>query len=64
MGYANYEWFLKQDLSGYSGKWIAIINKEVVASEKEVNKLITKVKKQYPNKTPFITKIRNKLSVL
>ena len=40
--YANYEWFLKKDLSNYAGKWLAIVDKKVVASgdeAKEVNEI-------------------------
>jgi dihydroxyacetone kinase-like predicted kinase len=62
--YANYEWFLKTDLSRYSGKWLAIVDNEVVASGSDVNKIIEETKKKYPTKKPLITKIRNKLSIL
>ena len=62
--YGNYEWFLKKDLSDYSGKWLAIIDKEVVDSGKNVTQLIKSVKTKYPNKRPFITKVRDKLSIL
>ena len=31
MGYVNYEWFLKEDFSRFAGKWVAVINKKVVA---------------------------------
>ena len=62
--YGNYEWFLKKDFSSYSGKWLAIIDKKVVASGDDANKIITEVKEKYPHKRPLITKIRNKLSIL
>ncbi len=62
--YANYEWFLKQDFSEYSGKWLAIVDRKVIAASNDANKLIGDVKKKYPNKRPFITKVRDKLSVL
>ncbi|MBU0460082.1 MAG: succinyl-CoA synthetase subunit alpha [Nanoarchaeota archaeon] len=62
--YLNYEWFLKEDLSRYADKWLAIIDRKVVASGNTVNKVIKQVKKEYPNKRPFITKVRNKLSIL
>ena len=62
--YANYEWFLKKNLSEFSGKWLAIVDKKVVASGNDVNKLIQEVKKDYPNKKPLITKIKDKLSIL
>ncbi|MBR9699364.1 succinyl-CoA synthetase subunit alpha [Candidatus Woesearchaeota archaeon] len=61
---SNYDWFVKTDLSKYSGKWLAIIDKEVVASGKDAKKIIAEAKKKYPNKRPFITKIRDKLSIL
>ena len=60
----NYEWYLSQDFSKYSGKWLAIIDQKIIASGKNVEKLINKVKDKYPNNRPFITKIRNKLSIL
>ena len=60
----NYEWFIKKDLSEYSGKWLAIIDKNVVASGKNVDRLIKEVKSKYPNRRPFITKVKNKLSIL
>jgi len=64
MDYSNYDYFMKKNFDNYSGKWIAIINKEVVASGDNAGNLIKKVKKEYPSKVPFITKIRNKLSIL
>ena len=44
--YANYEWFLKEDLNDYAGKWLAIIDKKVVASGAEVNQVIQEVNKK------------------
>lgn len=62
--YNNYEWFLKTDLSEYSGQWLAIIDKKVIAYGKNVEIVIAEAKKRFPNKRPLITKIRNKLSIL
>lgn len=62
--YANYEWFLREDFSEYSGKWLAIVDKKVVAASNDATKLISEVKKKYPNKRPFIAKVRDKLSIL
>lgn len=62
--YMNYEWFLKKDLSEYSGKWLAIIDKKVVASGKDVNKIIKEVKHKYPRKRPLLTKVKDKLAIL
>lgn len=62
--YANYEWFLKSDFQEYSGKWLAIIDKKVVAAGGNVDEIINQTKKKYPNKKPFITKVRDKISIL
>jgi len=64
MTYADYEWFLKQNLHDYGTQWVAIINKKVVAADNNVEKLINTVKKEYPKKVPFVTKTRNQLSIL
>jgi len=62
--YDEYEWYLKNDLSKYGGKWVAILDRKVVASGKNAGKLLEDFKKKHPNKTPLITKINNRLSVL
>jgi len=61
--YANYEWFLEQDFSQYSGKWLAIIDKEIVAIGDHIKEVISQVKDKYPNKKPFVTKINTKQSI-
>lgn len=64
MTYATYEWFLNHDLTEYAGKWVAIVDKEVVAAAATADVVIAEAQKKYPKKTPFITKVRNKLSAL
>jgi len=48
-----------QDVSG----WVDGAD-HFYSSGDDVNKLIKKVKKEHPKKTPFITKIRDTLSIL
>ena len=62
--YANYEWFLKSDFKDYSGKWLAIIDKKIVASGNDVKQVINETKQKYPDKKPFVTKVRDALSIL
>ena len=62
--YANYEWFLSQDFEEYSGKWLDIIDKKIVAMGDDIKQIIQQIKQKYPNKKPFITKVRGKLSIL
>lgn len=62
--YSNYEWFMEKDLHMHAGKWLAIIDKKIVASGKDVNNVIDEAKKKYPNKKPLITKVKDKISIL
>ena len=62
--YADYEWFLKEDVKNYSGKWLAILDKKIVASGSDLSKVLTEVRKEFPNKKPIITKVKNTLSIL
>jgi hypothetical protein len=61
---SSYEWFLRNDFSRYSGKWIALIDKSVVASGEDAAGVLKEVNRKYPGKRPFLTKIRSKLSIL
>ena len=63
MAYADYEWYLKNDLSKYSGEWVAIANNRVIASNRDASKVIERSKDLFPKKTPFIAKIANRLTV-
>ncbi len=64
MTYSDYEWYLQNDLSKYAGKWIAIINKKVIAFGVEPAHVLKQAKEKYPNKKPLLTKIRDKLAIL
>lgn len=60
----NYNWFINNEFSQYSGEWIAIINKNVVAHEKNIKSLIQDIKQKYPGKKPSIVKISNAHRIL
>lgn len=64
MTYVDYEWFLQENLSRYAGKWVAIINKTVVASGTKPAEVLKEVKKNFPKQRPLLTKIRSKLATL
>ncbi len=64
MTYADYEYFLEKDLTKYAGKWVAIIDEEVVAYGKDAALVVKEAKAKYPKKRPFLAKIRTKLSIL
>lgn len=64
MTYADYEWFLEHDFSRYAGKWVAIIEQKIVATGKEASHVLKEVEEKYPKKKPFLTKIRDHLTIL
>ncbi len=43
----NFNFFQKQDLSRYAGKWVIIVNKKVVESGDDLKQLMEKVKNEY-----------------
>lgn len=52
----NHNTFLETDLSEFKGKWIAIIDKKIVANDKDLSRVLETVKKEYPGKKPLIAK--------
>ena len=63
MDKTNYQWSLEQDFSGYAGKWIAIVDKQVVGISDSISKLVLEVKELYPDKPLFLTKVTNGMSL-
>lgn len=60
----TYDWYIEKDLSDFSGKWVVIIDNKVVDSGSKVGILLSKAKKAYPGKKPFVAKIEDMLSIL
>lgn len=54
---SNYDWYTKADTEKYAGKWIAIVEGEVVASGDDAEKVYREAKKRYPKKKPSLAKI-------
>ena len=41
----SYEWFIKKaDVSKYAGKWIAVENQKIVASDARIEKVLEEIK--------------------
>lgn len=57
----DYEWFIQANLDEYIGKWVAIINKKIVASSENLNDVFEKVNEEYPKTVPFVTKVPEKV---
>ena len=57
---SNYNFFLRVDVSRYVGKWIAIVDNEIVANGKNAKETYEKAKNKYPEKRPLLTRILDK----
>lgn len=53
----SYAFYIEANLEDYVGKWIAIVDKEIVAHGKDVKKIYKEAKKKYPNKRPLLAKV-------
>ena len=54
---SDYEWLLMQNLSEYSGEWIAISERKIVARDKSLKKTIEKVKSLKLKTAPLFIKV-------
>jgi ABC-type enterochelin transport system ATPase subunit len=53
----NYNYFIKTDTSEYSGEWIAIANKQVIAHGKSAEMVYQKALKKFSNEEISLAKI-------
>ena len=53
----NYEFYISADLSGYEGKWIAIVDGRIVASGDDAGVVYREAKEKYPNATIAIDRV-------
>ena len=53
----NYEFYINADLSEYAGKWIAIVEGEVVASGERADEVMKEAEEKYPNKEITLAKV-------
>ena len=61
----NYEWYLSANLGKYLGKWIAIVDRHIVASGESLKDIYAKVGKEYPGQKPLFEFVdRKKLQIL
>ncbi len=53
----SYEFYINNDLSEYAGKWVAIIDEQVVASGDNAKTVLEAALKKLPDKMPLLAKI-------
>ena len=61
---SNYEIYLKTDLSGYIGKWVAICDKGVVAVGNNAKEVYYEAQKKHPGKKVLLVKVPDKEAML
>ena len=54
---SDYEWLLMQNLSKYSGEWIAILERKIVARDKSLKKTIEKAESLKLKTAPLFLKV-------
>ena len=57
----DYEWLVKKswnkELGRYTGEWIVVKNKKIVAHGKDFELVIKKFQKKFPEARPFVVRI-------
>ena len=62
-GIKNYEWFIKKaDVEQYAGKWIAVENQKIVASNGKISMLLKEISQSWPEAA--ITKVPKRGQVM
>ncbi len=52
----EYEWVQKQNLEQFKGKWIAVVNKKIIATGSYADDVVKEVKKKN-KETPLLIKV-------
>ena len=61
----SYNFLLNTDLGKkYIGEWAAIVNEEVVAHGKNVEKVYKEAKKKYPSEEPLLNRVHEKIMIV
>ncbi|MBI5064965.1 hypothetical protein HZA97_01900 [Candidatus Woesearchaeota archaeon] len=60
----NYQWYLESDLDIYSGNWVAILNKKVIATSKDLKELTEKISQKFSLTNVSFVKIPGKEEAL
>jgi hypothetical protein len=53
----TYQFYVSHDLSEYAGKWVAMLDEQVVASGGTATEVLELAKKKAPGRTPALAKV-------
>ena len=57
MSSKEFQWLSKQDMRKYKGKWVAILDKNIIASGRNAKEIWERVRKKYKDSDPLFAKI-------
>jgi len=60
----NYNFFMKQSMSEYVGKWVAICDEKIVSSGKNPKMVYDEAHAKYPKCRPLLTRIPEKAAMI
>ena len=62
---ADYEYFRSIDKAQYTGEWVVILDKQIVAhgTKESAREKLLEIRAKSPGKTPFIAKVSDKLQI-
>jgi len=60
----DYQFYMETNVDKYIGKWIAICEKKVISSGRDVKKVFREAKEKCGNKTPFLAKVPDKQTMI
>lgn len=64
MANTAFEWFLKEDLTPYKGKWIVYNETGLVAAGEDLQKAIAEFHKRFSDQTPHVFKVPKSVGLM
>lgn len=53
----NFDVYIALDKTGLENKYVIIVNGEVVAKGEDIEEMLDRVRREYPNERPFVAKV-------
>ena len=53
----TYQFYLTHDLAQYAGKWVALLDEQVIASGDTATQVLAVAKQKAPGRTPALAKV-------
>jgi hypothetical protein len=53
----TYQFYVNHDLSQYAGKWVAMLDEQVIASGDTATEVLSQAKKKAPDRTPALARV-------